>query len=227
MSPGWAVSRVAGAAVDLHARGPALPGRREVTLCRPEGRALVLGSTQPERVVDAARMAEAGVALVRRRTGGGVVLLEPGALVWIEVDVPAGDPLWDDDVARAFSWLGQVWAPAAADLGVSDPRAHAGQTEEGRWGRLVCFAGLGPGEVTAGGRKVVGLAQRRTRAAARFQCALLLRWDPAPLVGLLALEEGDRARAVAELASAAAGLSELGVAAGPEEVLAALVAHLP
>jgi hypothetical protein len=54
------------------------------------------------------------------------------------------------------------------------------------WSRVVCFAGLGPGEVVdATGFKVVGVSQRRTRAIARFQCALPLRWDPARLSGLL------------------------------------------
>ncbi|HEX6785774.1 MAG TPA: hypothetical protein VF076_01140, partial [Acidimicrobiales bacterium] len=54
------------------------------------------------------------------------------------------------------------------------------------WSPLVCFSGLGPGEVHAGGRKVVGISQRRTRGWARFQCAAYLRWDPDALVALLA-----------------------------------------
>ena len=49
----------------------------------------------------------------------------------------------------------------------------------------MCFAGLGPGEVTVDGRKVVGISQRRTRAAARFQCVVLERWDPDAVVALL------------------------------------------
>ncbi len=54
------------------------------------------------------------------------------------------------------------------------------------WSRLVCFDGLGPGEVTSRGAKVVGVSQRRTRLAARFQTSLYLRHDPARLVALLA-----------------------------------------
>ena len=227
MSAGWTVSPLGGAAAELHARGWADPALRGVTLCLPEGPALVLGSTQDTEVVDRSRSAAAGVALVRRRTGGGMVLLRPGDLVWVDVDVPAGDRLGDDDVARAFAWLGQAWAGAAADLGVSGPRPHPGPTEERRWGRLVCFAGLGPGEVTVRGRKLVGLAQRRTRAGARFQCALLLRWEPSALLGLLALDDAERASAAEDLASAAIGLSELGVGAGAEDVLDALLGRLP
>ena len=35
------------------------------------------------------------------------------------------------------------------------------------------------------GAKLVGISQRRSRAGARFQCAVHTRWSPATLVGLL------------------------------------------
>ena len=45
---------------------------------------------------------------------------------------------------------------------------------------------LRPGEVVApDGAKLVGISQRRTRVAARFQCAVHRRWDPARLVDAL------------------------------------------
>ena len=198
-----------------------------MTLCEPSGPALVLGSTQRDDDVDRARAEAEDLPVVRRRTGGGVVLVRPGELVWVDVDLPSGDPLWDADVGVAFEWLGQVWAAAAADLGAPAPSAHRGRMDGGQWGRLVCFAGLGPGEVTVAGRKLVGLAQRRTRAGARFQCALLLRWEPSALLGLLALDDAERASAAEDLASAAIGLSELGVGAGAEDVLDALLGRLP
>jgi hypothetical protein len=56
--------------------------------------------------------------------------------------------------------------------------------------------------VFLGGAKVVGLAQRRTRAGARFQCAVPTRWDPAPLVDAL-VPASDQGRALAELAGVA------------------------
>jgi hypothetical protein len=47
---------------------------------------------------------------------------------------------------------------------------------------------------------VVGVSQRRTRAAARFQCAAYRRWDPDPLARLLRLDpEGRRAVAGAAI----------------------------
>ena len=56
----------------------------------------------------------------------------------------------------------------------------------GRWSPLVCFAGVGPGEVLLGRRKLVGISQRRTRNGSRFQCMVHVRWSPDVLVGLLA-----------------------------------------
>ena len=185
---------------------PAVPTVWCVEVDRP---ALVLGSTQPDKVVDRERAAAAGVEVVRRRSGGGAVLLVPGEVIWVDVLVPAGDPLWQADVGKAFGWLGEVWREALARCGV-EAELHEGALVTTRWSRLVCFAGLGPGEVTVGGRKMVGISQRRTRAGALFQCAALVEWEPSALLDLLVLPEADRSQA-AELAGVAIG-SELNTA---------------
>ena len=189
----------------------------------------MLGSTQPFEVVDAGAAARAGVAVVRRRSGGGAVLVRPGEVVWVDVFVPVGDPLWSPDVGRATHWLGRVWAESLGDLGYA-ARWHDGPLVTTPWSRLVCFAGLGPGEVRVGGSgaragdaKVVGVSQRRTRAGALFQCAALLRWAPADLVGLLALDDARRRQAPPELAGAAVGLG-IGVPAVEDAFLARLAA---
>jgi lipoate-protein ligase A len=166
---------------------------------------LVLGSAQRFDVADMEAARASGTHVVRRRSGGGAVLLGPDDVLWVDVFVPAGDRLWSPDVGRAFEWLGQAWTDAVGDLGV-EGTWHRGAPVATAWSSLVCFAGLGPGEVTVGGAKVVGMSQRRTRAGALFQCGALLGWDPAALVGLLALDAPDRAGAVDELASVAAGL---------------------
>ncbi len=138
--------------------------------------------------------------VVRRRTGGGAVLVRPGEQLWVDVLLPAGDAMWEDDVGRSFHWLGQVWVDALASLGV-DSSWHNGPMVCTPWCRQVCFAGIGSGEVTVDGRKVVGLAQRRTRAGALFQCAALLRWDPDEMVRLLDLDP-EAAAALPTLAAA-------------------------
>ena len=204
--PGWAVERWHEPAGAFHVRPlPEVPGRA-VWICEPRAEALVLGSAQPETDVDLAACEAAGVEVVRRRSGGGAVLVGPGRQLWVDVVIPAGDPLWSGDVGLAFLWLGEVWASALADVGLAGA-VHRGPLLQTPWSRRVCFAGVGTGEVLdEAGAKVVGLAQRRTRAAARFQCAVPAEWDPDALVALLALDPPTRARAGRELAGVARGV---------------------
>lgn len=214
---------MAGPAGELHRR-PVDWSARSVTVCEVDGPALVLGSTQPADHVDAAAAAAAGVAVARRRSGGAAVLVEPGRLVWVDAVVPARDPLWHNDVGRAGWWLGQSWVDALADLGLRGTEVHRGGLVRPSWSDRLCFAGLGPGEVTvAGGAKVVGIAQRRTRHGALFQCAVALRWDVARAAGLLVLPPQQRAQLVADLAGRVAPLTD----AGPAAVVDALLRHLP
>jgi lipoate-protein ligase A len=199
----WAVEVHREAPRAFHARPLPEPPARTVWVCEPTVPSLVLGSTQPEAVADAGACAAAGIEVVRRRSGGGAVLVEPGRILWLDVLLPAGDLLWEDDVARAFLWLGEVWRDALADVGV-ESRVHDGGLCTTAWSRLVCFGGLGTGEVVdAAGTKLVGLSQRRAREGARFQCAALGAWEPGRLVDLLALSPGDRADAASALAGAA------------------------
>ena len=181
----WGVEAHQGSAAEFHARTVDEPARRAVWWSSVDHPALVLGSAQRPEVADADALAAAGVELVRRRSGGGAVLLVPGEVAWADVIVPADDPLWHDDVGRATHWLGATWARALDACGLPDLEVHHGPMVRTRWSSLVCFSGLGPGEVHAGGRKVVGISQRRTRGWARLQCAAYLRWDPAALTRLL------------------------------------------
>ncbi len=181
--------------------------------------ALVLGSTQGDDLVDRASARAQGVDVVRRRSGGGAVLVGPATTAWVDVIIPADDPLWDHDVGRAAGWVGRAWRAALVDLGVAPTEVHDGALACGPLGRLVCFGTVGAGEVTMPDRrKVVGISQRRTRLAARFQCAAYTRWDPAPLVDLLRLG-ADGARA---LDGAAVGTGRT-----PADMVDAFLRHLP
>lgn len=178
--------------------------RPVVQVFAPARTTLILGSAQKDELVDWERARRGGVDVARRRSGGGAVLLVAGADIWIDILLPKSDPRWSDDVVTSTRWLGAAWARALDGLGVA-AQMHRGGLERTRWGRLVCFAALGPGELVVGGRKVVGISQRRTRAGARFQSLVLQRWDPASLLDLLALTPGERAQGVADLRDVAAG----------------------
>jgi lipoate---protein ligase len=236
-SGGWVVDERRGSAAELHQCWPAadaFPNRRTVGLCRVTDPAIVLGSSQPEAVVDAARTAEAGVTVARRRSGGGAVMVTPDDPVWIDAWIPVDDPLWCADVGRAFDWLGETWVRALGRAGVTGARAHRGAPVScTRWSSLICFGGVGAGEVVApDGRKLVGLAQRRNRFGAWFHGACIVRWDPRPLVDLLVLSPHERHAAQLDLDAAVVGAGDL---AGPmaengdraEAITAALLASLP
>jgi len=172
----------------------------------------VLGSTQPADVVDRARAARAGVEVVRRRSGGGLVYLNPGDPVWVDAWLPRGDPLWQDDVVAAAGWAGEWWRTAVAAVagpGAAALSVHDGPSVPTAWSGAVCFAGMGPGEVAdAGGRKVVGLAQWRSRQGGLVHGCAYRQWDPRPLADVMAVD--DREGLAADLATVAVGWGDLG-----------------
>jgi len=88
VAQGWTVQHLRGEAGELHLRPlPAAPAR-EVWVLTPVRPALVLGSTQAEALVDLGEAARLGVDVVRRRSGGGVVMVGPGDPLWVDVVVP-------------------------------------------------------------------------------------------------------------------------------------------
>ena len=185
--PGWELHRTAGPAGSFHCRSVPQPASAQLWVHRVDRPALVLGSTQSHGIVDRAAAARLGVEVARRRSGGGLVLVHPDHSRWVDVIVPRGHRRWDDDVSRASHWLGAAWrgaVTAGLDSRGSAPSVafHQGPLVRTAWSGVLCFAGLGPGEVTVDGSKVVGISQRRTRDWARFQCLVLAEPD----LGLLA-----------------------------------------
>ncbi len=168
----WDVISSVGTAADLHNRPIPTSCQRLVWSHRVSEPAIVIGSAQPASDLDSARTRDIEVA--RRRSGGGAVLLRPTD-TWIDVLIGRDDELWDDDVGRAFHWLGGVWERTFRSLGTQSTM-HQGALENRDAGQHVCFAGLGPGELLdQRGVKLLGLSQRRTRDVARFQCLVPYR----------------------------------------------------
>jgi lipoate---protein ligase len=168
----WSLERRVGTVAQLHATPFGEPEASPARLiwCEPVDDAIVLGSTQRDlapAVVERLGPRSPNSVVVRRSGGGAVAVPHVGAL-WGDVIVPRGDPLWDDDVIAAGKWLGECWVRALDEMGF-DAELHRHAAVGAEWGRVVCFAGTGPGEVRIGRRKVVGVSQRRTRWGARFQ----------------------------------------------------------
>jgi lipoate-protein ligase A len=216
------VERVAGDPARLHHWE--WPARRTIRWCFADRQAIVLGRAQPAEHVDVDGARQLGVDVVRRTSGGGAVLVGPGHGLWVDVVIPRGDPLWDEDVGRAMWWLGDAWARALAELGVDGVEVHRGAMVRTVWSARACVAGVGPGEVSWHGRKVVGIAQRRARRGAIFQCAVPERWTSDLLVALIG---GNGAPEPTLLAGAAVGWRDLIPTLDPRQVQAALFAALP
>jgi len=92
--------------------------RPEVWLFDPDHRALVLGSAQQESTADTRKTQSAGIDVVRRRSGGGAVYVDPVRSLWLDVVVPRHDERWSDDVRQATYWLGEAWQRALSTVGV-------------------------------------------------------------------------------------------------------------
>jgi lipoate-protein ligase A len=189
VSEPYRLERSRSTAAAFHARTVPDPADRVVWWHDVTAPALVLGSTQSDAVVDHDACRRAGVEVVRRRSGGGAVLLRPGAVTWIDVIVPRGAAGWADDVHAPMVWLGHhLGAVIAEHLPGREVRAHEGPMVTTPWSALVCFDGVGAGEVVLDGHKVVGISQRRTRHAARLQCCWYHQYDPVDLLELLAAD---------------------------------------
>lgn len=130
--------------------------------------ALVLGSSQRALVARMVPMPSLEVLL--RESGGGAVLTGPW-LVSVSLVLPPGHAWLGQGLLESYRRLGQLHAEALAELGMAAsalPPAHIQDMQDALakqglpavdW---ACFGTLSPWEVVnAGGRKLVGLAQRR------------------------------------------------------------------
>jgi len=177
---------VVGSAVDFHARPLPTDPHPHIWWFTPTHSALVLGSTQNLSIVDSTECRKRGIEIVKRRSGGGAVLLSSETTVWIDVVLPATHELSVNDIGQAPLWLGKLFQQVLTDLGVADLTLHETAMEKTDWSTLICFAGRGPGEVfTSNGHKVVGISQRRTREWVRFQIVVSLAWRPEIFLALL------------------------------------------
>jgi lipoate-protein ligase A len=164
------VVRTGGTVAELHQLDPFAfdtPVVPSIWWCQPSDDAIVLGSRQPDSIVDSAACNRSGLAVVRRRSGGGAVIMRRANAHWVDVVLPPGHA--PDDVRGSMVWIGERWRRSIqpeTDLALA---VHVGGMGCSAWSDLVCFSGIGPGEVLVGGDKLVGLSQRRTRRGIRVQ----------------------------------------------------------
>lgn len=127
----------------------------------------MLGCSQRSLRDDIKQRLGGRVDLVDRESGGGAVLTGPW-LVSASVVLPHGHSWVRDGLLESYRRLGQLHVAALKEFGVPAralppqglPRTHGTSRDNAvDW---ACFGGLSPWElVSTGGRKLVGLAQRK------------------------------------------------------------------
>ncbi len=192
----WQLEAVSLSTAGLHDAWPELQaGQRLCRIVQPTDRALVLGSSTRQSEFDLDRARRQGLAVVRRNSGGGAVLVEPGAQIWLMLYLGLDDPLVPWDLGRSFLWLGAAVLGLLRELRLNATMVESRQPRTAL-GSLICFADLGYGEVSVDGAKVLGLAQRRSRGQACFQLSLLWEERQSHLRELLVVDppEGESLR---------------------------------
>lgn len=161
-----------------HTLALALPaGRGIVRLYRWLRPTLSLGRHEPARgVIDPARLADGGVELVRRPTGGRTVLH------YEELTYSVVAPLRALGGAReGYARINRGLAEGLAALGLPVALAGAGRPVPPDGG--ACFREPAEGEVVAAGRKLVGSAQARIGQNLLQHGSILLQDDQARVDG--------------------------------------------
>jgi lipoate-protein ligase A len=140
--------------------------------------AVSLGFHQPDPTpAEAARISALGLAWVRRPTGGRAVYHGPReAELTYAIAARLGEAGFPAAPGDAYRWIHAVIADALTRVGAPVALAPRSRAPLRPGSRRACFAASVPGEITAGGRKLVGSAQRRARRA-------LLQHGSIPLAG--------------------------------------------
>ncbi len=139
---------------------------------------LVLGSSGDEknyRVDKLESEFKNQIKIVKRRSGGGAVLVIPGSFIWVNILIPADDPAYELNLKKSFNYVGKQLACILNELyGLAPKGLNAHESTESFYvrskplqnsleGKIWCFLDGNEGEVYFGKKKVVGISQRRNR----------------------------------------------------------------
>ncbi len=154
-----------------------------IWLIEPKDTCLVLGRSEREKpYLNFEYIRENNLNLTTRQSGGGAVLVDPQDILWVDVFIPKDSQFWEDDIAKASIRIGNAWKAALKEVKVSSS-VYKGKFLRSELSDLVCFAGKGPGEIFREDKKMLGISQRRSKFGTRFQCALIIEWNPNHLIG--------------------------------------------
>lgn len=179
----------------------------QVLFCHYREPAVIFGLSQRPDTGLQQRLDAAGMSWMRRRAGGGTVYAGPW-LLGVSVILPASHPLYAMEPVEAYRWFGAAWMAALGSLGcdsrLPDSDTIRASRREAKAGEIdwACYGALGHGELGSAepvSRKILGIAQIRTRASSTLVAGLNLtagNWRSlCELLGRPA-EQGERLSAV-------------------------------
>lgn len=179
--------------------------------------ALSLGHFEPEGAVDLARAERDGIDVVRRPTGGRIVLHKQDLTYTV---VMPREPL--ASVEGTYLELAQCIVAGLAALGAKVELAR-GPLRKSAARVRPCFLSAMRHEITNGGRKLVGSAQLVGRRAVLQHGSIPLGRGYLEVVNYLACGEAEKAALAQEMAGRTACLEEaVGRVLDPAEVAASL-----
>ncbi|NIQ02962.1 MAG: hypothetical protein GWM98_08960 [Nitrospinaceae bacterium] len=150
-------------------------------------------SQKADRELDLDRCREAGIPVVRRPSGGRALLHHRE--VTYSVAAPVSHPRFQKGLKNTFSAISEALLAGLAVLGIEGaqgtPEPGGRRTRETR--SPACFASLNHCEITVGGQKLIGSAQKRTARAFLQHGSVMIDSDPDLLLSLLRFEN-DRQR---------------------------------
>ena len=170
-----------------------------------------LGYTQSRNDVDGVLANELGLDVVERPTGGGAIYHAPSELTYAVV-LPTGHPGLPADLYASYEHMASGVVEGLRSLGVdaSYRRAQGGRDP-------FCYLREAGVAIVAGGRKISGGAQRRTRRAILQHGTIIVELD-ADLVARLFFEEVQRVHA------GVGSLQDLGIEVSRTRLIEAVVA---
>lgn len=134
--------------------------------------AVSLGYNQKIMDLDAEACRRAGFDIVRRPTGGRAVIHQDEFTY--SVIAPEDDPVIGGTIMEAYARIAQGLLAGLKILGVDAEMVRSEAPDVPAAASALCFAAAGRYEITAGGKKLVGSAQRRMNGVILQQGSLLM-----------------------------------------------------
>jgi len=155
---------------------------------------ITLGRSQdPTRELELERLERAGVRWARRPTGGRAIWHDEEWTFSLATRLGSGG--WASTPAAAYERTARLLAAALARLGVPaelSPGMHVGAPRAPSGAAPPCFASTARHELTLGGRKLAGIAQRVHGGALLQQGSLLLGGSHAELARWVRADDATR-----------------------------------